>query len=114
MYYILTAIVAAALALAIYILIKRSTLKGQSEAIIEKARIEAENIKNEKIFQAKEKFLQLKADHEKHVNEKNAQIRETEQRLKQKENTLKQFFSDDIKKQCRHSQDVLFTVISAF
>ncbi|MCR4864973.1 MAG: ribonuclease Y [Bacteroidales bacterium] len=90
LYYILTAIVAAALALAIYILIKRSTLKGQSEAIIEKARIEAENIKNEKIFQAKEKFLQLKADHEKHVNEKNAQIRETEQRLKQKENTLNQ------------------------
>ena len=90
LYYILTAIVAAALALAIYIIIKKSTLKGQSEAIIEKARIEAENIKNEKIFQAKEKFLQLKADHEKHVNEKNAQIRETEQRLKQKENTLNQ------------------------
>ena len=90
LYYILTAIVAAVLALAIYILIKKSTLKGQSEAIIEKARMEAENIKNEKIFQAKEKFLQLKADHEKHVNEKNAQIRETEQRLKQKENTLNQ------------------------
>ena len=90
LYYILTAIAAAILALAIYIIIKRSTLKGQSEAIIEKARIEAENIKNEKIFQAKEKFLQLKADHEKHVNEKNAQIRETEQRLKQKENTLNQ------------------------
>ena len=90
LYYILTAIAAAVIALAIYILIKKSTLKGQSEAIIEKARIEAENIKNEKIFQAKEKFLQLKADHEKHVNEKNAQIRETEQRLKQKENTLNQ------------------------
>ena len=90
LYYILTAIASAIIALAIYIIIKKSTLKGQSEAIIEKARIEAENIKNEKIFQAKEKFLQLKADHEKHVNEKNAQIRETEQRLKQKENTLNQ------------------------
>ena len=90
LYYILTAIAAAVIALAIYIIIKKTTLKGQSEAIIEKARIEAENIKNEKIFQAKEKFLQLKADHEKSVNEKNAQIRETEQRLKQKENNLNQ------------------------
>ena len=90
LYYILTAVASAILALAIYIIIKRSALKGQSEAIIEKARLEAENIKNEKIFQAKEKFLQLKADHEKSVNEKNAQIRETEQRLKQKENSLNQ------------------------
>ncbi|MDY4405739.1 MAG: ribonuclease Y, partial [Sodaliphilus sp.] len=40
--------------------------------------------------QAKEKFIQLKSDHEKFVNQKNAEIKDTESRLKQKENTLNQ------------------------
>ena len=55
-----------------------------------KAELEAENIKKEKILQAKEKFIQLKSDHEKFVNQKNAEIKDTESRLKQKENTLNQ------------------------
>jgi len=32
--------------------------------IIKNAKVEAENIKKDKIFQAKEKFLELKAEHE--------------------------------------------------
>ena len=80
----------AVIALAIYILVRRSLLKGKREEILEKAEIEGEKIKNERILQAKEKYLSLKSEHEKTVNEKNAQIREAENRVKQKENTLNQ------------------------
>ncbi len=83
-------IVGAALALAAYILIRKSILRGKRDEILEKAEIEAEKIKNDKILQAKEKFLNLKAEHEEYVNGKNAQLRDAESRVKQKENTVNQ------------------------
>lgn len=89
-FYILSALLGAAVALGVWIAVRRSVLKGRKEEIIEKAGLEAEKIKQEKIFQAKEKFMQLKNEHEKTVNERNAAIKETESRLKQKENTLNQ------------------------
>lgn len=90
LYYILAAVAGAALGVGIYLLVRHFVMKGRKDEIIEQARLEAENIKQEKIFQAKEKFLQLKNEHEKTVNERNAAIKETESRLKQKENTLNQ------------------------
>ena len=77
LYYILAAVAGAGLALAIYILVSRSASKGRADAIIEKANLEAENIKQQKILQAKEKFLQLKGEHENFVNNKNNELRET-------------------------------------
>lgn len=99
LYYILSALVGAAVALGAWIAVRRIVLKGRKDEIIEKAELEAENIKQEKIFQAKEKFLQLKSEHEKTVNERNAAIKETESRLKQKENTLNQQTSELQRKQ---------------
>ena len=87
-------IVGAVVALAAYILISRSVLKGKRSEILEKAEIEGEKIKNERILQAKEKYLSLKSEHEKAVNEKNAQIRDAENRVRQKENTLNQKLSE--------------------
>ena len=58
---VLVGLLSAAIALTAYILIRKILLKGQKEAIIRKAELEAEAIKKEKIFQAKEKFLQLKS-----------------------------------------------------
>ena len=84
----------AAVALAAYILIRRSILKGKKEEILEKAEIEGEKIKNERILQAKEKYLSLKSEHEKAVNESNARIRDAENRIKQKENSLNQKMSE--------------------
>ena len=89
--FILLAFLAGALiALAAYILVRRSILKGKRDEILEIAEVEAEKIKNDKILQAKEKFLSLKSEHEQFINEKNAQIREAESRIKQKENTVNQ------------------------
>ena len=82
-------VVGALLALAIYIPVHKARLKGQKEQILADAEREGEAIKKEKIFQAKEKFLQLKSEHEQYVGNKNAQIREAENRISQKENALK-------------------------
>lgn len=97
--YILTAFLAAVIALGTYIYVRKLMLNGQKEEIIQKAEIEAENIKKEKILQAKEKFIQLKSEHEQYINEKNNQIRETESRLRQKENSLNQQNSELSRKQ---------------
>ena len=49
-------------------------LRNRRKKIIAEAEAEAEVIKKEKILQAKERFLQLKAEHEKVINEKNNRI----------------------------------------
>ena len=53
LYYILAAIAGAVIALAIYIAVSRAANKGRAAAIIEKAEIEGENIKQQKILQAR-------------------------------------------------------------
>ena len=52
LYYILAAIAGAVIALAIYIAVSRAAAKGRAAAIIEKAELEGENIKQQKILQA--------------------------------------------------------------
>ena len=99
LFYILAALAGAAVALGIYIPVRRLILNGQKEDIIRKAEIEAENIKKEKIFQAKEKFLQLKSEHEQYINEKTKQLQDSEARLRQKENAINQQSSELGRKQ---------------
>ena len=82
--------IGAAAALGIYIPLRKSMLKGKKEEILEKAELEGENIKKEKILQAKEKFLALKTEHEKMVADKNALLKEAEIKIKQQINTNNQ------------------------
>ena len=53
----------------------------EKENLIKEVEVKAEATKQEKILQAKEKFLQLKAEHDKLVNEKNTSIITTENKL---------------------------------
>ena len=48
-------------------------IKSSADKILIDAQIEAENIKNNKILQAKEKFLDLKSQHEKYILSKEAE-----------------------------------------
>lgn len=68
----------------------RKSLTRKAQLKIKEAELEGEKVKNEKIHQAKEKFLQLKSEHEKQVNEKNQQLNLAENRFKQKEQVLSQ------------------------
>lgn len=72
--------------------------------ILKKADDDGEVIKKDKILQAKEKFIQMKAEHEKYIHEKNASILEGENRIKQKENSLNQRIEDYKKKEAHISQ----------
>jgi ribonuclease Y len=58
------------------------------ENLVKEAEVKAESLKQEKILQAKEKFLQLKAEHDKSVNERNQQIVVLENKAKQRESEL--------------------------
>lgn len=75
-------------------LLWQTVLRNKSRAIIREAETEAEVIRKDKILQAKEKFLQLKADHEKIINEKNSKLAIAESKFKQKEVSLSQRFEE--------------------
>ncbi|MFO8000298.1 MAG: ribonuclease Y [Marinilabilia sp.] len=64
--------------------------RSRSQKIIREAQAEGEVIKKDKILQAKEKFLQLKAEHEKEINARNSKIVAAENKLKQKEANFSQ------------------------
>jgi ribonucrease Y len=78
--------------------VKKATEKKTNQ-ILKDAEAEAEVIKKEKILQAKEKFLQLKSDHEKYINEKNSTIGVAENKIKQKESFLNQRLEEVKKKE---------------
>ena len=62
----------------------------QAQRIISDAQTQSETLKKEKILEAKEKYVQLKADHDKEVFERNRKMAEIENRLKQKEVVINQ------------------------
>jgi ribonuclease Y len=62
----------------------------QSQTILKEAELRAETIRKEKELEAKEKFVQMKAAHEKEVNERNRKINDTENRIRQKEQSINQ------------------------
>jgi ribonuclease Y len=71
-----------------------SSVNKEKENLIKEAEIKSESIKQEKILQAKEKFLQLKTDHDKATQEKNSQILQIENITKQKESEINKKIED--------------------
>ncbi|MCX8081014.1 MAG: ribonuclease Y [Bacteroidia bacterium] len=71
-----------------------ASAKKERELKLKEAEVKAEAIKQEKIQQAKEKFLALKAEHEKHIQESNRQIQLLENKAKQKEIELNRKFEE--------------------
>lgn len=59
--------------------------KQNAENIIQNANVQAESIKKDKIVQAKEKFLELKAEHDANIQMREKKILEVEKRTKDKE-----------------------------
>src|SRR5690349_5020941 len=62
----------------------------QSQTILKEAELRAETIRKEKEVEAKERFIQMKASHDKEVLEKNRKINEVENRIRQKEQSINQ------------------------
>ena len=73
---------------------KTSITKGLENAnneasiILKSAESEGENLKKDKIFQAKERFLELKSEHEKYILNKEKDLSEVQKRIKDKESQI--------------------------
>lgn len=70
------------------------TANSKAKEIVSEAEREGETIKKEKIFQAKEKFLELKAAHEDSVNQRERKIADSELKVKEREDRIKLDLSD--------------------
>ena len=77
----------------------RKSIEKKSEGLLKEAEAKAELVKNERMLQAKEKFLQLKAEHEKAIQARNQEVQQSENRAKQKESSLSQKIEETRRKQ---------------
>ncbi|WP_300435285.1 ribonuclease Y [Christiangramia sp.] len=93
---ILTIIIAAVVGLALGFAIAKmlekkqasntiATAKKEANSIVKEAKAEGESIKKDKILQAKEKFIELKSEHEKVILSRDKKINDAEKRIKDKE-----------------------------
>ncbi|MCK5824327.1 MAG: ribonuclease Y [Ichthyobacteriaceae bacterium] len=62
--------------------------KKEATMLVKEGKAEADALKRDKILQAKEKFIELKSEHEKVIVQKDRRISEAEKRVKQKESKI--------------------------
>ena len=77
----------------------------QANKILSDAKNQAETFKKEKLLEAKEKFVHLKAEHDREVLDRNRKIGESENRLKQKEQGLTMKI-DQLEKQVKDNDNI--------
>lgn len=81
----------------------------QAQKIISEGELKAETLKKEKLLEAKEKFVQLKAEHDKDVLQRNQKLIESESRIKQKEQSLNQK-EQNVEKQIKENDAIKETL----
>jgi ribonuclease Y len=91
-------------------------LKNKRSQIIKEAELEGENIKKDKILQAKEKFFKLKEEHENTIKEKERRLQSTEDKARAREKTLSQKIEETSRKeqQLEKNQAELEAKVQAF
>ena len=87
---IIATLVALVLGGAVGFFIFRYVIKGKYNEMIDAANKEAEVVKEKKLLEVKEKFLNKKAELEKEVQQRNSRIQQSENKLKQREISLNQ------------------------
>ncbi len=70
--------------------VTHTATKGKVRGTLKKAEEDAENLKRNKLLEAKEKFINMKAEFEKEVAERNSKIQQSENRAQQNEVRLQQ------------------------
>jgi ribonucrease Y len=101
---IITAIVTAALGLyfgrmILFVKLRKEEkhIRQKHDQILKDAREKAEMLKKDKLLEAKERFLQMKAAHEKEINNKNKMIAANTNKLREKEHQMNRR-SDEIQR----------------
>src|SRR3954465_2987563 len=62
----------------------------QAKRIIADGQLQAETLKKEKLLEAKEKFVQMKLEHDREVLQRTQKLNDSENRVKQKEQSINQ------------------------
>ncbi|AWG21633.1 ribonuclease Y [Flavobacterium faecale] len=92
---VISGIIGIAIGFSIAKLIEKSNIsnliknaKKEAASILKDANLEAENIKKDKILQAKEKFIELKSEHEQVILSRDKKVAEVEKRIRDKESQI--------------------------
>ena len=95
LYYILAAVVGVALGYVITVAVQKSLACNRAKTIIEEAQREAEVLKKNKVLEAREEELKIKAEAEKQANQRFSKIQSMEAKIKQRELQLNQQQSEN-------------------
>ena len=90
MVYAIVAVVALAVGVAIGYFIFLKVIKSKYNQMVDAAEKEAEVVKEKKMLEVKEKFINKKSELEKELQQRNQQLQQSENRLKQREISLNQ------------------------
>ena len=85
---LLIGLIVGIIAFAIFNYIKNSKLENKAENVLDKAQKEAEKIKKDYLFEAKEEAHKLKAETDEYIKERKNEIKENEERLLARENNI--------------------------
>ena len=85
---LLIGLIVGVIAVAIFNYIKNSKLENKAENVLDKAQKEAEKIKKDYLFEAKEEAHKLKAETDEYIKERKNEIKENEERLLARENNI--------------------------
>jgi ribonuclease Y len=81
----------------------------QAQKIIADGQLQAENLKKEKLLEAKEKFVQLKSDHDREVLQRTQKANEADIKIKQKEQSINQK-EQNLEKQIKENETIKETL----
>ena len=87
--------------------IEAAEIKAQK--ILSESQLKADSYKKEREFEAKEKFIQLKSEHEKDIQSRSLKINEAENRIKQKEQSLNSK-EGNLEKQLKENEQIKETL----
>lgn len=84
----------------LFVASRKKQLEKEKERILDEAKSQGENLKKDRILEAKEKYMQLRSEYEKEANKRNQELSNSENRLRQKEQSL-----DDKIKNLKQKED---------
>lgn len=79
-----------ALGYVVFVSLRRNQIESERKSLIEEAKLQGENLKKDRILEAKEKYMGLKSEHEKEINRRNQEMSNAENRIRQKEQSWDQ------------------------
>ncbi len=72
----------------LFVAARKKQLENDKNRILEEAKMQGENLKKDRILEAKEKYMQLRSEYEKETNKRSQELSLSENRMKQKEQSL--------------------------